>query len=280
MPVPGVGGLPPASCPTARRPREPSRVAPAPARGGRLKPAGRARGWRGRGSPSAAQRLLTLHVFRHLPLFPMRSSQSQGFRLHFGQHDKAAAGGDRGSVSVRKPSTWTRAAQIQLRRKKRKGDWGAGSPTRSRERASASSRGRGSGPLSPVQSRNSGAAPKPLGGDGGLRDAVKTASRRLGLARRGRRRRRWRGRSCPGRGSECGRAPGGQRRRRRSRWCCRRGGAAAAAPGRLGRLLPLPPPALWLRIARGLSLSLSLSPHFSSPPLPPSLLPSRSLSQV
>lgn len=93
----------------------------------------------------------------------MRSSQSQGFRLHFGQHDKAAAGGDRGSVSVRKPSTWTRAAQIQLRRKKGRGDWGAGSPTRSQERASASSRGRRSGPLSPVQSRNSGAAPQAAG---------------------------------------------------------------------------------------------------------------------
>lgn len=115
---PWGGGLSPARCPIAQRPRG----------GGQLKPAGRARGWRGRGSRSAAQRLLTLHVFRHLPLFPMRSSQSQGFGLHFGQHDRAAADGDRGSVSVWKPSTWTRAAQIQLRRQKGRGDWGASHP--------------------------------------------------------------------------------------------------------------------------------------------------------
>lgn len=36
----------------------------------------------------------------------MRSDQSWGFRLHFGQHDKAAAGGNGASVSVRKPSTF------------------------------------------------------------------------------------------------------------------------------------------------------------------------------
>lgn len=52
----------------------------------------------------------------------MRSDQSWGFRLHFGQHDKAAAGGNGASVSVRKPSTWTRAAEIQLQRKERRGD--------------------------------------------------------------------------------------------------------------------------------------------------------------
>lgn len=73
----------------------------------------------------------------------MRSSQSQGFRLHFGQHDKATEGGNGESVSVRKPSTWTRAAQIQLRRKEGRGYQGARSPTRSLERASASSRAAG-----------------------------------------------------------------------------------------------------------------------------------------
>lgn len=49
-------------------------------------------------------KLRRLHVSRHLPLVPMRSSQSQGFRLHFGQHDKAAAGGERGSVRPGSPA--------------------------------------------------------------------------------------------------------------------------------------------------------------------------------
>lgn len=51
---------------------------------------------------------LTLHVFRHLSLFPIRPGESQGFRLHFGQHDKTAAGRAGGSVSVRDTGTWTR----------------------------------------------------------------------------------------------------------------------------------------------------------------------------
>lgn len=61
---------------------------------------------RGGGAPCLSP--LTLHVFRHLPLFPIRPGESQGLRLHFGQHDKAAAGRAGGSVSVRDTSTWTR----------------------------------------------------------------------------------------------------------------------------------------------------------------------------
>lgn len=199
----------------------------------------------------------------------MRSSQSQGFRLHFGQHDKATAGGDGGSVSVRKPSTWTRAAQIQLRRKEGRRDPGARSPNpfASPERASASSGlpGRTSEPCPVSQLRS-----RPRATRLGLRkEARKTASRHSGSAPQGRRRRRWLGRSCPGRGAVNRRAPSGQRRRPRGCYC-RLGCAAATAPGRLGRLLPLPPPPAGSGSA-GVSL-LFLSPPFSlpsSPPLPP-----------
>lgn len=61
---------------------------------------------RGGGAPCSSP--LTLHVFWHLPLFPIRPGESQGLRLHFGQHDKAAAGRAGGSVSVRGTGTWTR----------------------------------------------------------------------------------------------------------------------------------------------------------------------------
>lgn len=61
-----------------------------------------------RGGGALYLSLLTLHVFRHLSLFPIRPGESQGFRLHFGQHDKAAASRAGGSVSVRDTSTWTR----------------------------------------------------------------------------------------------------------------------------------------------------------------------------
>lgn len=73
-----------------------------PRRGGLTPARGPARPLQARGA--RAPRPLTLHVSRHLPLVPMRSSQSQGFRLHFGQHDKAAAGGERGSVRPGSPA--------------------------------------------------------------------------------------------------------------------------------------------------------------------------------
>lgn len=91
MPAPGEGARRPRAAPQPRGDQR-SAATPAPARGGRLQPAGRARG-AGAAGAKRRERLLTLHVFRHLPLFPMRPSQSQSFRLHFGQHDKAAAGG-------------------------------------------------------------------------------------------------------------------------------------------------------------------------------------------
>lgn len=87
----------------------------------------------------------------------MRPSQSQGFRLHFGQHDKAAAGRGRGSVSVRKPSTRTRAAQIQLRREEGGGGLVA-APSPALWSAPPPPPGLRSGPPSPVQSRSSRAA--------------------------------------------------------------------------------------------------------------------------
>lgn len=37
---------------------------------------------RGGGAPCVSP--LTLHVFRHLPLFPIRPGESQGLRFHFG----------------------------------------------------------------------------------------------------------------------------------------------------------------------------------------------------
>lgn len=159
------GGLTPARRLEARGgERRPGRPVPAP--GGRLQPAGRARARGSRGSRSAARRLLTLHVFRHLALFPMRSSQSQGFRLHFGQHDKTAAGGNGGSVSVRKPSTWTRQHGCNSGGEK---EGATGVPARPPARRSVPPPPPGcrAGPLSPVLSRGSGAAPALRGRDRG-----------------------------------------------------------------------------------------------------------------
>lgn len=152
MPAPGEGARRPRAAPQPRGGERPA-AGPTPAQGGRLQPAGRARG-EVAARAERRERLLTLHVFRHLPLFPMRPSQSQGFRLHFGQHDKAAAGGGRGSESVRKPSTWTRAAQIQLRRKGRGGSRVV-APSPSGRSAPPPPPGLPSRPRSPVQARSS-----------------------------------------------------------------------------------------------------------------------------
>lgn len=211
--------------------------------GGGPEPAGRAGGGVAR-SPSAAQRPLTLHVFRQMPLFPMRSSQSKGFRLHFGQHDKAAAGGERGSASARKPRTWTPAAQIQLRRKGGRGDPAAGSPAGSQERASASSGAARPDPRAP--SSLAAPEPPPAAGRGrGLRDAAERSGDGVRAPRVGSARAAAARAQLPG--AEGVRPSSG--RAAEAAWSCRRSRTA-------GRLLPLRPPALWLGFGRGLSLSL------------------------
>ncbi|XP_046282178.1 uncharacterized protein LOC124080324 [Marmota monax] len=153
-------------------------------------------------------------------------------------------------------------------RKEGRGYQDARSPTRSPERASASSRAarQDLGALSYL------AAPEPPPSCEEVRftrrreDCVRVP--RLRSARE----------QLPG--ARIREAPSSQRAARRPPGChCRRHGAAASAsaPGRLQRLLSLPPPALWLRIGRGLSLSLSLASLLScllsallaSPPLPP-----------
>lgn len=189
--------------------------------------------------------LLTLHVFRHLPLFSMRSSQSQGFRLHFGQHDKTAAGGNGGSVSVREPSTWTRAAQIQLRREEGRGDPGARSPTRCVRAPSPELSARTSAPVLP-----------PPREDEELGAAKRSADGEVRAPRRG---------SARAQPPHDRRAPGGQRRRQRGCFCYG-GWAAAAAPGRLSP----PPPALRLGIGRVSPALTALRAPSSplSPPLP------------
>lgn len=110
----------------ARRRPVQAREPPSSGRGGDCSQPSRRGGgeaaWRGFARPPvfpgrarrSSRALLTLHVFRHLPPFPIRSGESQSFSLHLGQHVKATAGrGWRRSASVRRrwqSSTWTRAA--------------------------------------------------------------------------------------------------------------------------------------------------------------------------
>lgn len=194
-----------------------------------------------------APRPLTLHVFRHLPLVPMRSSQSQGFRLHFRQHVRAAARGERGSGSVGKPRTWTRAHRLGSGGKKEGAPGEVRPPARSRERASPppGPRVRTPGPRPAPRLR---AARRRLGGSGpsgGGARARGLGSGRAAAARARPPRARIRTRGAPARS-----AGGGERG---GRGC----GAAVAAAGRRGDSRPGRSAGL------GIRRRLRRSPHFS-----------------
>lgn len=218
------------------------------------------RGARGAVAAGArAPRPLTLHVFRHLPLVPMRPRQSQGFRFHFGQHDKAAAGGERGSVASARPAPGHGRPDSTPARRRQRRPGGPARPLAGRS-APPPPPGCASGPCAPSSPAAPELSPGREAETGGRRPGGEGARAR-GL-----------GEGAAAWGADPGEPSSRRAARAAGERCCRRGEAAVAAAGRLGDSRRFS--TALVRSGRGgVSLLLSFRPF-------PAPAPSRSLSQV